>query len=151
MGPSALIVPHCQSLTVRIPGDCQEWEYPLVLRISIQLNILVPSGSLFPFFLFPIFCNAAEVVERGKARQVDKNLMWSHGLVPSGHAIAGSTCVRGAGRELVGSVLEMTQGPWLSFTSPEKPLFDKDVATSPSHCSWLLRTAHACRTRVLPS
>ena len=40
--------------------------------------------SMFPLFLFPIFCRAAEVVEGEKAGQVDNNLIRGPELVPSG-------------------------------------------------------------------
>ena len=39
---------------------------------------------VYVFFLsLSYLCNATEVVERGKARQVDKNIIWSSELLPS--------------------------------------------------------------------
>jgi len=80
--------------------DLSKREYPLVY---VHLYILIPYMSLFPLFLFPIFCKTAEVMEREKAGQADKNLIRSPEMVLSGR---GATCVRCACKDPVGDILK---------------------------------------------
>ncbi len=69
------------------------------LRFTIQLYILIPYRYVYPLFMFPILCKAADVVEGEKAWHVDNNLIRGPELVPSGREV--NVCKwrrQGAGR-----------------------------------------------------
>ena len=96
--PCAPNTPQPESLS-KVTGGLSRMRVSSSLRVTIQLYILIPHRSMLPLFLFPIFCKAAEVVEREKARQVDINLIWSHELVPNGRGVNVCTWrMHGAGR-----------------------------------------------------